>query len=215
MDRQNIKVIIFDIDGTLTNEISWLKITESLGADTQTHQRIFEEFKNKKISYLESKSQLIDLWLSTHCANKQTLLSIFNSWDFKIDAKEVVNYLKSKYKIILISGSVDLYVKTIAEKLGVEKWYANTTLIWNKNNEICDFTYEVNQAQKKFEQLNQFLCESGYKKENCLIIGDGDSDLVLFQKLPYGVAINKESHPELEKLAWKKIKNLSEIKNFL
>ncbi|MDP3974664.1 MAG: HAD-IB family phosphatase [bacterium] len=215
MDKSNIKVIIFDIDGTLIDGISWLKMTESLGADVQIHKKIFEELKNEKISYPESKSQLINLWLSTNHANKQNLLYIFNSWNLKIDAKEIINYLKSKYEVILISGSLDLYVKTIAKKLNIKTWYANTTIFWDKNNKIYDFNYEENQAKKKLEQLNQFLYKSGYKKENCLIIGDGDSDLILFKELSYGIAINKKPFLELEKLAWKKITNLSEIKELL
>lgn len=215
MIKPNIKVVVFDIDGTLTSEVSWLKLTESLGADTTLHKQIFDDFKNKKMSYLEAKSQLVSLWLSTKKSNKQTLTNIFNSWNLKSDAEKLVEYLKTKYTIILISGSVDLYVETVAKKLNIENWYANTTLVWNKNNEISDFHYEANQAQKKFEQLSEFLDESGLKKEDCLIIGNGDSDLVLFQELPYGITINKEPYPELEKLAWKKVTNLSEIKELL
>ena len=43
MVKPNIKVVVFDIDGTLTDEISWLKMTESLGADPQKHQQIYEK----------------------------------------------------------------------------------------------------------------------------------------------------------------------------
>lgn len=215
MDKNSVKVVILDIDGTLSEDVSWQKMTESMGAEVNILLQLYNDMKKGLLSYPDAKVKLIKLWRSTGNANKLFLSTVFESWELKKDAHDLVTYLKSKFQIILISGSVDLYVEEVANKLKVDKWFANTTLIWDKNYEISDFDYEVDQAQKKLTQLNQFLTETGHKKEECLIIGDGDSDLVLFQELPYGIAVNKDPYPELEKLAWERVSNLSEIKQLI
>jgi phosphoserine phosphatase len=118
-DFTNTKVIIFDVDGTLTDDISWLNITSGLGADALEHKRIFEEMKSGILTYSQAKSLLIALWQETGNANKDFMESMFNSWSVKDDAADVINYLASKYHICLMSGAVDLYVQTIARRLGV------------------------------------------------------------------------------------------------
>lgn len=211
MTKSQIKLIIFDIDGTLTEEVSWLKLTESLGADSLIHREIFSNFKLGKLSYGDAKTQLITLWQNTGNANKDFLSQQFSSWPLKKDAREVIEFLKNKFQIVLISGSIDLYVETVANKLNIATWYANTKIIWDGKGNLIDFEYEPNQAQKKLDQLKEYLKKNDFKKENCFVVGDGDSDLALFKELPHGIAVNKEPYPELEKLAWRKVSTLTEI----
>ena len=66
-----IKAVVFDIDNTLTNDVSWLKATELLGASVEKHVDIFDKFSKNKLSYKVSKQQLIQLWEDTGNNNKQ------------------------------------------------------------------------------------------------------------------------------------------------
>ncbi|OGM15364.1 hypothetical protein A2V56_03195 [Candidatus Woesebacteria bacterium RBG_19FT_COMBO_42_9] len=216
MLKEKIDTVILDIDGTLTETISWYEITEGLGASRATHVDIFEErFRKGKLSYLDAKKELIGLWRSTRNANKKYMEKMFRSWKFKKDVVEIVEYLKKFYRLCLISGSVDLYVEAIAERLGIPHWYANTDLIWDKEGNLVDLNYYADQAAKKLEQFNEFISRNNIEKERCSVIGDGDSDIALFRELHYGIAVNKDPHPELESLAFKMIKELKEIKKIL
>lgn len=215
MSIDTIKVIIIDIDGTLTDEISWIKLTQCLGANAQEHLRIFNEFKEHKLSYTDAKRMLITLWQDTGKSTKSELKKIFSSWNLKNDAQEIIEYLKKKYTVILISGSVDTYVEVVAKKLGIVIWYANTKLIWNKQGQLIDFDYHRDQAKKKVEQLEEFLKTNHYTKDQCLVIGDGDSDLELFRILPFSIAVINENYLELEQLAWKNVSSLQQIKEIL
>jgi phosphoserine phosphatase len=93
-------------------------------------------------------------------------------------------------------------------------WYANTELIWNDTDELVDFIYHIDQAVRKVEQFNSFKSKYAYGNDNCLAIGDGDSDIKLFQEIR-GIAVNKESYPELEALALRKISELKTLKEIL
>lgn len=111
-----------------------------------------------------------------------------------------------------MSGAVDLYVQVVAKKLGVTDWYANTELVWNDEGNLIDFNYYVDQAEKKLEQFNTYLAKNNLDKNRCAVVGDGDSDIALFRELSFSIAVNKEPHLELEKLASKTVKNLSQLK---
>lgn len=213
MLKKEIETIIFDVDGTLTEEVSWLKITEGLGAPPEKHAQIFSDFKAGKLSYPEAKGQLISLWQSTGNANKPYMEKMFRSWGLKQDAEETVDYLKKAYRVCLMSGAVDLYVQIVAEKLGIEDWYANTQLIWDEQGNLIDFHYFADQAQKKLDHLSEYLAKHGLDKRKCAVVGDGDSDIALFRELPYGIAVNKEPYPELEELAFRTVSDLSNLKN--
>jgi HAD superfamily phosphoserine phosphatase-like hydrolase len=126
MLNKEIDTIILDVDGTLSEEVSWLKITESLGASADEHASLFDKFKRGLISYPEAKARLVKLWQATGNANKGFMDKTYRSWSLREDALETVDYLKQSYRICLISGAIDLYVQIVAEKLSVPDWFANT-----------------------------------------------------------------------------------------
>lgn len=43
------KAIIFDIDGTLSPEVSWLALTRDLGASVEEHIQIYKNYKEGKL----------------------------------------------------------------------------------------------------------------------------------------------------------------------
>ena len=137
---------------------------------------------------------------------------MFRSWGLKEDAEETIAYLREAYRLCLISGAVDLYVRVVAEKLGVTDWYANTELVWDENGNLVDFNYFTDQAGKKLEQFNEYVANNKLVKQRCAVVGDGDSDLALFRELKYGVAVNKNPHQELASLAFRTVKELKELK---
>lgn len=157
-----IKAIILDIDGTLTNNISWLKITELLGASVQEHERIFSQLTSSQLTYAESKQQLVNLWTSTGNANKDFLTEVFNNWSLKDGAHDLIRYFnEANIPTVLITGSVDLFAERIASILGVGYFYANTDLVWDNDGNLIDFNYERNQASKKVKQFNEFIDKIG------------------------------------------------------
>ena len=211
-----IKGITFDIDTTLTFEVSWYLITRKLGADPQQHSAIFSDFLENKISYADAKFRLIRLWQNTGNANKVFFSTIFNEIPLKNEAEKIISYFKSKGIIIcLITGSVDLYAEMIANRLGVNYFYANTKLIWDKNEEIQDFKYDKNQGEKKVQQFKDFCIKLHLSKKDIFVVGDDENDIELFQYTKHGVAVKSPTSHKIEKFAWKTVTSLSELKDLV
>ena len=59
--RHKVKTIILDVDGTLSEEISWWKLTQGLGASVEKHSEIFERFKSGLLSYKKARIKLVNL----------------------------------------------------------------------------------------------------------------------------------------------------------
>lgn len=208
-----IKVITFDIDTTLTHEVSWYLLTEQLGADPKTHREIFNDYLADKITYPVAKSRLIKLWQNTGNCNKVFFEKIFQNTKLKNDTKDIINYFQSKGILIcLITGSVDVYAEIISKRLGIENYYFNTKLIWNENNDLVDFDYDKNQGALKLNQFKEFCLINNISLKEAYVVGDDENDIELFKYTKHGIAVKSPSSHKVEKYAWKVIKNLTELK---
>lgn len=206
-----IKAVIFDIDGTLTPEISWLALTRDLSASTEEHIAIYNAYKNGETDYAQSKQLLLDLWQATGNANKSYFEALFNSLPLVDDASAVVSELQKKYNVCLITGSMDLYAATIAAKLGITDWFANTVLQWDANGDLIDMSYELNQGQKKLEQFLGYCSTRSIQPNECVVVGDSDNDIELFKVSGRGIAVGTAVPEELSAVAWKSVGGLGEL----
>jgi HAD superfamily phosphoserine phosphatase-like hydrolase len=215
-DKKRVKAVIFDIDGTLTKEISWRVLSRELGVSIDEHLNIFHARMRGEISESEAKKRFLDLWRLSGKAHKDIIEKIFDGIELRKEAGEIINYLKSKkYKICLITGSVDKHAAIVAEKLGVKFYFFNTKFIYNQDGQLVDYDYEEAQGKKKLEQLKQFSREQGIELKECAVVGDSFNDYELFKETGRGIAVKTEfEEKELEKVAWKIIKNLNELKQW-
>jgi len=210
------KAVVFDIDGTLSPEISWLALTRDLGASVDDHVRIYTDYKAGTIGYEESKNQLIGIWQATGNANKSFFQELFEGWPLDPAAPHIVEKALGRHAVCLITGSMDLYAQIVARKLGIDKWYANTTLTWNSDGELVDMDYELRQADRKLEQFSAFCAENELKPVECIVVGDGENDLGLFKLSGKGILVlGDEKAEEYRQYAWQVAPNLAALEHIL
>ena len=210
-----IKALVLDIDNTLTESVSWLRMTEVMGGSVSDHQLIFDRFLNNITSYEESKQQLLELWQATGNANRTFLASAFNDWPLRKGAHELTAYaLDQNYQVALITGSMDLFAQTLAERLHVPHWYANTTLHWSDDGNLVDLDYIRDQAAHKLSQLQGFAKQIGADLHDCVVVGDGHNDVDIFRATGRGIALGPA--PEsLRSVSHKYAATLAEVQAIL
>lgn len=215
--RIEIKAVILDLDQTITtDEASWLQFTRILGADPIVHTEIYENFKKGNLTYPEAKSQLINLWRATGKTSKKDISSAFDEIQLRVGAFEAVEYLKGRYQLCIISGAFDLFVQNIAQKLGIDNWYASTRLKFGSDENLVDFDYKLSRGEDKLQFLEDFCIEQDIKSEQCAAIGDGESDMPIFSTVGLPILfLAKETTPQQKNVIPTHIKDWSEIYQIL
>lgn len=207
---ENKKLVIFDIDGTLSDKLSWYNITSDLGGSIKRHEEIFIQMLKKEIDLETAISLLSTHWKETGNAKKDYFQSMFKNWNLRSNAKYVVSKLQERYKICIITGSNDLYAKTVAEKLNVENFFANTKLVFDKDDYLKTFKYNIEGGQKKLQQLNTFLASEGLRYEDCVAVGDGENDIEIFKHVD-GIYFDESVDVGLMSYSKASIKSLDQL----
>ena len=213
------KAVVFDIDGTLTRDISWVRLTTETGGSIEFNDEVIKKWETDELSEEEVREKLIQNWSKEGKNFKKEFVSIFKNISLREDSKEIIDYLKNKgYLVLMITGSFDLYAEIVGKELGVKEWFANTTLVWDKDGKLLDVqTCKDSEAKnRKIDYFKEYCAKNNLKYEECVPVGDSSNDIGLFNLTGNGVAVRTEfGTVELEKVAWKKVNNLIGLKHLL
>ena len=211
------KAIVFDIDGTLTTEIAWPIVTNGLGGSIEVNDYWVRECEASRISLDQMEKKLVENWWTGQRATHEEFYRLCDSVKLRPDARDLVNYLKSKdYILTLITGSFDMYAEIISRKLEIPEWYACSILKWDGDNKLVGLDTVLDDSVRKLELLDQFCKRHNIETGDCVSLGDGDNDVGLFKATGKGIAVRTKFEAKgLENIAWKVVDNLSEVKNIL
>ncbi len=217
MSQQDIKAVIFDIDGTLSQKNSWWELAEGFGATKEESIGIYEDNLSGKLTQPEAGARVLEMWTRKGPVSKEKFTKILSAIPLRDESLEVAGYLKSKGMLICpITGSNEIYAELVAKKIGADDFYANAKLFWDDKGNLKDFSYEINQSDIKLKQFHEFCQKFNLKPEECIPVGDSYNDYELFRITGRGIAIRTQYEDKvLEELAWKVVNNLSEIKEII
>lgn len=185
------------------------------GASVDDHLDIYHRYKNGESTYEEARQSLLELWWATGNTTRQYFMKMFKNIPLLDEAKPLIDELSHDYRICLITGSMDMYAEIIATRLGVSDYYANTTLTWNDNGELVNLDYELDQSGRKLEQFLEYCSLNKLDPSECIVVGDGDNNLALFEATNRGVAVGTEIDEKLEAVAWKTISTIDQLPDLL
>ena len=209
------KLVCFDVDGTLVDGVSWLLLTKGLGCSTDKHMAIFNRARNREISFIQGERLLTKMYRDSKNATESFIRKLFRKVKLRPGAKKAVEYLKSRnYSVFLISGAIDIYVEEVAKKIGVDGFYANSSLEFDNNGLLSKIHYRDNQGGVKVEQLRELADSNNTNTKGIVFIGDSENDIEAFVETGRGIAIHNEND-ELKNVAWKVIENLEDIRTVI
>lgn len=207
------KVVFLDLDGTVTPDSTWLHFNVRLGITHEEDTALFEKYLKEDPQYNDWTKELFAIHKSRGSITKTELETFAHEIALRPDAIDMVASLKEKgYHVVLLSGSVDLIVSTVASRLGANEWRACSQLIFGEDGTLSDIVSSGDEAHAKIGIAKKYLEEHDISPENAIAIGDGGNDQDLFKHMK-GILLG--TNEKLQPLAWKRVDNLSEISELL
>lgn len=190
------KLVCFDLDGTLIDEIVyiWQAIHESLGTPLEPRRKAMDDFFNKKITYAEWARHDVDMWKEKGVTKKE-LMNAIAPLRLMPGALETISELKKKgMKIAVISGSLDIALEHVFPNYSeiFDEVYINK-LSFNEDGTINDIIPTEFDLEHKATALKKISEREGIPIEECVFIGDHDNDIHVAETAGLSIAFNSKS----------------------
>ncbi len=204
------KVIFFDLDGTLTPQSSWFLLNQYLGVTPEEDHTLFEDYLKDTVSYKEWMSALVDLYNRRELVSREDLISFADTIVIRDEAQYAIDAAKAKgYTVAMISGALDILVETIAQKLGIDVWFAKTKAIFDEEGNFIDMDSSTEgERDGKLHLVEAYCRDNNLDIKEVICVEDGGNGLELF-KHAKGILLG--DNKDLAPLAWKRVDSLSEI----
>jgi phosphoserine phosphatase len=180
-----IKLVVFDIDGTILQSYSWQYIHEILGTWDQAKEYSHQFFGNQ-ITYEEWARLDAALWKGVTLAR---ITEIVSQMPYTVGAKETLAALKEKsIKTYLLSAGLSQVAQRVQEETGTNGYTANTLIV---EGGVLTGEAEVNVAfYNKDKHLPQILQRFNVTQNECAAVGDDPTLIPLFKKVALAIAFN-------------------------
>jgi len=195
--NQSFQLLVFDLDGTLTQERSiWEYIHIRLGKWYGFAEDYQKQFLAGKISYEEFCERDAQVWKGMRV---EELLEIVKTVPFHPGADELIAYLKQKgLKISVVSSGLSILSDWVHQKHGLDYSVSNDLL--HENGILTGKVRIQVYYDKKAEWVKRILEQFNVRPEEVIAIGDSIGDIDMFQMVGFSVAFNS-SCSDLDKIA--------------
>lgn len=193
-----IKLVAFDLDGTLVEEkSSWRKVHEFFGTEEKSDEGL-KLYVDGKINYEQFVAHDLSLWPKG--ISKDVFNYVFSKIPLNEGAKEVVAEIKRRGKLVaIVSSGISLLAEKVSKELGADFFIANE-IVFNERGKSTGTGIALVDLGKKDEALLKILKKADVKPQEVLGVGDSKFDLSFLKVCGYSVLLRrKDSKLENEK----------------
>jgi len=186
----NHKLIIFDIDGTITRHISsWRYIHEKLGLWRREAFCYQEQFWAGKITYRRFCELDAAHWRGLP---EKKIRKIFKSVLYSKNAKVCIKRLKARgFKLVAISTGLQFMLNRVMDELGFD--YALSNRLVSRRG-ILTGQVKINiEHGAKDKILRRIFKRFKVRPHEVISIGDSEGDIPLAKICGYSIAFNSSS----------------------
>jgi phosphoserine phosphatase len=172
------RAIALDVCGVLTTHKSvWQFIHEELGLWANNAEGFQDDFLAGRISYREFCDLDARLWAGIETREME---EIINRLPLREDIDRLFSFLADRsFPVGLISTGLTVLTDRLARRYDVDFSIANH-LVWDNGRLTGDVEIRV-EHDGKGTALGQFARSIGVKTEEIIAVGDGESDIPMFQ----------------------------------
>ena len=184
------KLVIFDIDGTITTHISsWRYIHEKLGLWQERAFRYQEDFFAGRISYRKFCELDAAHWKGM---DESRIRKIFKSVRYSKNAKRCIKRLKDHgFKLAAVSTGLQYMLDRIIKEMGFD--YAVSNRLVSKSGKLTGDVAIRLAHGAKHRILATIFKKFKIRPRETISVGDSEGDIPLARQTGYSVAFNSTS----------------------
>lgn len=197
------KLICFDVDGTLVDNLtySWNHFHEFFGVDMKRRQKAKKDYYDGSISYAEWAAHDINLWKEMK-KRRQDFLEAIGRLKLMKGALETISTLKKHgMKLAIISGSLNVIIETLlGDAVNDFDYVYLSHLLFDTNGALEGIKATAYDMEHKATALREIADKEKIKLSQTVFIGDHHNDLKAMEIAGLSIAFNPKLE-EMEKIA--------------
>lgn len=204
-----MKLICFDLDGTLTKENSWHALNTTLGMTAERDEELLSSYGAGKITYEQWQDAIVASYVRTNTSHEDLVTEAFKNPELLPGARRIIDELKERGSVVvLISGSFDYYVHRVANTLGIDDYRACSALIYDDKGYVTTVAHSGDEHEAKLTYLKELAEKYGVPLTECICVGDGPNDLDMFNATGKGITFTGSP---IENDAWRVVDSLEGV----
>ncbi|MCX7773793.1 MAG: HAD family phosphatase [Clostridia bacterium] len=193
---QKVRLVCFDLDDTLIREIHSVMLPCILNGKENEHARIQEQEEKGLLDYIKADYMRAELLLGLQESKlEQSFLTIAKP--LKNIAAVVEDLHKHKINVIVVTVGPRQVARVVSQLWGFDGYYGSDYEVVNGvfTGKILHYV----SAEHKIDCLKDYCTKNGIRPEECVAVGDGSTDIPLFEYCGRSIALN--SSPKVRQKA--------------
>ena len=184
----DIRLVVFDVDGTLTQHSSvWWRLHELFGT-TKEGRLYFDQYFAGEINYGQWADYDAALWTGKSVARVMEIVSATKLvHGVSLEAGSAAG---SGATTAILSGGLDIMADDIAQRAGIE--YVLTNNLGHKNGVLTGTVENIVGWADKAKHIHTILEHFGMTLEETAFVGDGRNDMSVLSVVGLSIAFNPE-----------------------
>lgn len=182
----NYRLIVFDLDGTITKEPSvWEFIHKKLGIWDSHGKRYLQEFLEDR-DFERFAKRCAMSWKGV---SAEALKEMIDGIEYAPGMPEVIGYFrKNGLKTAIVSSGLSILAERVKREIGIDYYIANDLMI--RDGRVTGEIAVNVPSDKKAQELEKLAKKMGIRLIDTIAVGDGYPDIGMFRIAGFSIAIN-------------------------
>jgi phosphoserine phosphatase len=203
MKNKKIKLIFFDMEGTLFKKVieftkgntapsAWTLLAQHLGENAlKEEEKTKEKWTAGKYSgYVEWMEETIEIH-KKYNLTKSFFDKVMKSIEYHPGVKKTFEELEKRgYKTALISGGFKAQADRAQMDLKINHSFAACEYFWDKKGKLLHWNLLPCDYAGKVDFMKLIMREHGLLPEECAFVGDGKNDVDLAKEVGLSISFN-------------------------